>query len=152
MFSIYGYPDRIRGDNGPPFKSHEIKEYFRQRGIHHKRITPLWPRRYITDTIFNFEKLELINGAQEHFNIVIFLVADLGYIKDIIGKCSSTALYGCYHCIKNIQDWHAGVLNLSNPQTVKQYVADGEIGLKELGQIPNKESSKYKSFIKKHYG
>ena len=59
--------------------------------------------------------VELINGAQEHFNIVIFLVADLGYIKDIIGKCSSTALYGCYHCIKKIQDWHAGVLNLSKP-------------------------------------
>ena len=45
MFSIYGYPDRIRSDNGPPLKSHKIKEYFRQRGIHHKMITPLWPRR-----------------------------------------------------------------------------------------------------------
>ena len=45
MFSIYGYTDRIRSDNGPPFKSHKIKEYIRQRGIHHERITPLWPRR-----------------------------------------------------------------------------------------------------------
>ena len=35
---------------------------------------------------------------------------------------------------------------------MKQYVADREIGLKELGEIPNKESSKYKSFIKKYYG
>ena len=31
-------------DNGPPWNSAEIKQYFKSRGIKHKKITPLWPR------------------------------------------------------------------------------------------------------------
>ena len=29
---------------GPPFKSHEIKQYMKKKGIRRHRITPLWPR------------------------------------------------------------------------------------------------------------
>ena len=44
IFSTHGIPDTIRSDNGPPFTSHEIRDYMRENGISHKKITPLWPQ------------------------------------------------------------------------------------------------------------
>ncbi|XP_057290865.1 uncharacterized protein LOC130613554 [Hydractinia symbiolongicarpus] len=44
MFSTYGNPRNVISDNGPPFSSQKIKSYFKQRGIKHRRITPLWPQ------------------------------------------------------------------------------------------------------------
>ena len=34
----------------------------------------------------------------ETFNLLVFLVADLSFVKNIIGHASSTAKYGCFHC------------------------------------------------------
>ena len=42
-FSRYGHPEQIKSDNGPPFSSHEFREYCEINGIKHHRITPLWP-------------------------------------------------------------------------------------------------------------
>ena len=36
-------PVVIKSDNGPPFQSHEFKEYCLKNGIIHKKICPLWP-------------------------------------------------------------------------------------------------------------
>ena len=44
VFSIFGYPEKIKTDNGPPFDSHELRAYFSAKGINHQRITPYWPR------------------------------------------------------------------------------------------------------------
>ena len=41
FFSIYGIPDTVVSDNGPPFQSHQVKDFMRQNGIQHRRITPL---------------------------------------------------------------------------------------------------------------
>ena len=41
IFSIYGIPEIIVSDNGPPFQSHQLATYFRQKGITHHKITPL---------------------------------------------------------------------------------------------------------------
>ena len=41
---IYGIPEEIVSDNGPPFKSFAFKEYMESKGIHHRRITPVWPQ------------------------------------------------------------------------------------------------------------
>ena len=43
-FSTHGLPLIIRSDNGPPFNSEDIKKYMAENGIHHARITPLWPQ------------------------------------------------------------------------------------------------------------
>ena len=42
IFSIHGILETILSDNGPPFQSHQLATYFRQKGITHHRITPLW--------------------------------------------------------------------------------------------------------------
>ena len=44
VFSIYGIPDTVVSDNGPPFQSHQVRDFMRQNGIQHRRITPLWPQ------------------------------------------------------------------------------------------------------------
>lgn len=41
IFAIHGFPNSVLTDNGPPWNSSAIKNYFKQRGIKHKRITPL---------------------------------------------------------------------------------------------------------------
>ena len=43
LFAIYGFPNSMLTDNGPPWNSTNIKLFFKARGIKHKRITPLWP-------------------------------------------------------------------------------------------------------------
>ena len=35
LFSLFGYPDEITTDNGPQWDSHDIKEFFKSRGIKH---------------------------------------------------------------------------------------------------------------------
>ena len=43
VFTQHGMPVVIKSDNGPPFQSHEFKEYCLKNGIIHKKICPLWP-------------------------------------------------------------------------------------------------------------
>ena len=43
-FSEFGIPDVVRSDNGPPFSSHEFKQFAIELGFRHRKITPLWPR------------------------------------------------------------------------------------------------------------
>ena len=44
IFSTHGLPHKIISDNGSPFQSKEFKEYMKQKGISHHRITPLHPK------------------------------------------------------------------------------------------------------------
>ena len=39
-FALFGIPDEIKTDNGPPFQGAEFKELLTQLGIKHCRITP----------------------------------------------------------------------------------------------------------------
>nr|XP_047122938.1 uncharacterized protein LOC124806248 [Hydra vulgaris] len=43
LFAIFGYPNKIRSDNGPPFQSEEFKLYFKNVDI---KITPQYSQRY----------------------------------------------------------------------------------------------------------
>ena len=43
--------------------------------------------------------METVDGNAEHFNILCFSVADLCFLKDVIGVCACTSTYGCYHCL-----------------------------------------------------
>ena len=44
IFATHGIPEKITSDNGPPFHSHEFKEYMQLKGIAHHKVTPLWPQ------------------------------------------------------------------------------------------------------------
>ncbi|XP_057302655.1 uncharacterized protein K02A2.6-like [Hydractinia symbiolongicarpus] len=43
-FTKFGYLETIITDNGPPFRSNEIKRYMKIKGIKHRRVTPLCPQ------------------------------------------------------------------------------------------------------------
>ena len=44
MFSIFGLPDEVRSDNGPPFNSYDFREFAKYLGFQHRLITPEWPQ------------------------------------------------------------------------------------------------------------
>ena len=44
VFAHYGLPDRVTTDNGPPFSSTNVHNYFKSKRIYHQKITPRWPR------------------------------------------------------------------------------------------------------------
>jgi hypothetical protein len=44
VFAQHGLPDTIKSDNGSPFQSKDVKDYLTTQGIHHHRVTPLWPQ------------------------------------------------------------------------------------------------------------
>ena len=43
-FSHFGYPEKLISDNGPPFRSEEIKYYMLKHAIKNCHVTPNWPR------------------------------------------------------------------------------------------------------------
>jgi hypothetical protein len=43
-FSMFGVPAILRTDNGPPFQSHEFKQFSTYLGFKHHHSTPLWPQ------------------------------------------------------------------------------------------------------------
>ena len=43
-FSIFGIPDELKTDNGPPFRGSEIAYFAKHMGFKHCKVTPLWPR------------------------------------------------------------------------------------------------------------
>ena len=44
IFATHGIPRVVKTDNGPPFTSYDFRAYMQEKGIDHKKITPLWPQ------------------------------------------------------------------------------------------------------------
>jgi hypothetical protein len=43
-FAMFGYPEQVKTDNGPPFQSNQWCQFMKFNGISHRKITPLWPQ------------------------------------------------------------------------------------------------------------
>ena len=44
IFAMFGVPESMKSDNGPPFNSEDFAKFATALGFHHHRVTPLWPR------------------------------------------------------------------------------------------------------------
>ena len=44
IFATHGLPTKVTSDNGPPFNSHVLSNYFKENGIIHHRVTPIRPQ------------------------------------------------------------------------------------------------------------
>lgn len=44
VFALFGIPDVVKTDNGPPFNGSEFKEFANHLGFKHRKITLLWPQ------------------------------------------------------------------------------------------------------------
>ena len=62
-FASFGYPETIKSDNGPLFQSAEWKKFLTDRGIKHRRITPLWPQANAQAESFNKPLMKSICAA-----------------------------------------------------------------------------------------
>ena len=47
----YGNIEQLDTDNGPPFNSKQFTKYLEDKGIKHKKITPLWPQANRAETV-----------------------------------------------------------------------------------------------------
>ena len=93
-----------------------------------------------------------INDKEEHFNVVVFLVADLSFVKEILGKCSCTQSFGCFHCELNIKQWSAAKIQKASPQSIEKMKTRGKEALALLGSKPNKDSCSYKKVTAGNFG
>ena len=66
LFSMFGYPNKVRSDNGPPFQSEILKTYFIDHGIQHIKITPRYPQA--NGTIERFMQIIGKTIKTAHFN------------------------------------------------------------------------------------
>ena len=57
--------------------------------------------------------------SEEHFNVIVFYVSDLGHKKKILGRTQVTATYGCPHCKKKEDDLEQRVPSGSFPDSTR---------------------------------
>ena len=129
-------------------------------------ITTLWrgsESREMIEThlsVFFDEVIELVqNGVtlnidskEEQFNVICFFVADLCFVKDVIGQCTCTSLYGCYHCTLKSSEWISAVKKKGNPKTIEAITKFGVEAVRVLGKNPDKSSAAYTNFQQSHFG
>ena len=66
--------------------------------------------------------------------------------KEILGRCSSTHTYGCFHCDLKIQNWASTKKLVGNAHSIQMMKQRGEKAVVELGKSPAKGTSTYKKF------
>ena len=44
IFAMFGTPDVLKSDNGPPFNGQDFAKFANVLGFRHRKVTPLWPR------------------------------------------------------------------------------------------------------------
>ena len=75
-----------------------------------------------------------------------------GFLKEILGKCTTTSTYGCYYCKKPTSKWHQTNLPHAELQTIKDMETLGNKAIQCLGTSPDHESKQFKDFQQTHYG
>ena len=92
-----------------------------------------------------------VDGEQTFFNVLVFLCADLAFLKEVLGKCTSTSMYGCLHCKKNIKDW-SGAPYQSPETCISEMCAMGNEGVEILGENPDHSTPAFTKFQQSHFG
>ena len=63
IFTDKGVPYVCQSDNGSPFQSEELKEFAKESGYYHHRVTPEWPGANGTVERFNRSVKEAVQSA-----------------------------------------------------------------------------------------
>ena len=77
-----------------------------------------------------------IHGSKEKFNVILFLVADLCFVKEVLEHCSCIQTYGCFYCKLKIGAWASPKILHGEAKSIENMRAGNE-----LGPTPKKESS-----------
>ena len=65
VFSLFGYTEVVKSDNGPPFNGTKWAEYMKECGVKHRKITPLWPQANAQAEGFNKPLMKAIKIAHQ---------------------------------------------------------------------------------------
>lgn len=63
IFAMFGYPETIKSDNGPPFQSNAWSQFLQSCGVRHRKITPLWPMANAQVENFNKPMMKAVRSA-----------------------------------------------------------------------------------------
>jgi transposase InsO family protein len=63
VFAMFGFPRKIKTDNGPPFSGHAWREFLESCGVKHRKVTPLWPQANAQAESFNKPLMKAIRVA-----------------------------------------------------------------------------------------
>ena len=110
-----------------------------------------------THLVIFFKEVEYLvrNGIEvcgERFNVVCFFVADLCFVKDVIGQCQCTSTYGCFHCKLDINSWTSKEKKVGQKKSILEMNRDGEEAQKVLGIANQRENLLFKKFQQSHFG
>ena len=83
---------------------------------------------------------------------ILFSALDLCFVKEVIGQCSSTSTYGCYHCKVKKDDWVSNNRSVGTAKNLLKMKEDGDKAQRVLGEDPNHDSKEFKAFQKAHFG
>ena len=93
-----------------------------------------------------------VDGLDESFNIVVFFVAYLSFVKEILGRCSCKHTFGCNHCQLPLSKWNQVKPTSTVQQNISVMKERGERGETKLGRYPNKDGKEYKDFASNNFG
>ena len=105
----------------------------------------------LEDTVKNGVTLS-VDGVITKFNVIVFFIADLSFMKDVIGQSSSTSTYGCFHCKLPLQRWNLPGPKVGESKMVKEMAKVGETALEQLGETPDRDSAAFKKFQMNNHG
>lgn len=91
-------------------------------------------------------------GVDTTFNVVVFLVADLMMLKEVIGLCQPKSTYGCYQCKLPMQQWALIEPKTGDARNLTEMEANGLKAVETLGKKPDKDSPNVKKFQLSHFG
>ena len=94
----------------------------------------------------------IVDNKPENFNVVCFMVADLCFIKDVIGQCQCTSLFGCYHCMMKSSEWTNMHRSTAKPKKISVMKEYGLKALKVLGENPKRDSAIFTNCQQSHAG
>ena len=63
VFSLFSFPEVVKTDSGPPFNGHIWNSFLTECGVHHRRITPLWPQANAQAECFNKPLMKALKAA-----------------------------------------------------------------------------------------
>ncbi|XP_040070280.1 uncharacterized protein K02A2.6-like [Ixodes scapularis] len=62
-FALFGTPDVVKSDNGPPFNGKDVASFAAELNFHHRKVTPYWPQANGTVERFMRPLVKLIQTA-----------------------------------------------------------------------------------------
>ncbi|XP_047139031.1 uncharacterized protein LOC124814958 [Hydra vulgaris] len=107
----------------------------------------------LTDLVLNGINLVTTDtNTVEHFNVLCFFVADLGFLKNIIGLCACTSTYGCYHCLLKKDEWSSKIKQSGEKRSIAVMAELGEKVESILGANPDHDSVLFKKTQFENHG